>query len=412
MLLRSLEDFFDSDTAGGLVLVASAVAALAIANSSLYPYYEGLLSAPFTIALGDAELSKSLLLWINDGLMAVFFLLVGLELKRERLEGKLRNPSDIVLPGVAALGGMMVPALIFAAINWHSADTLSGWAIPSATDIAFAVGVMALVGQRLPGSLRVFLLTLAILDDLGAILIIAFFYASDLQVDYLFLAIIPLFFMWYLNRAAIHRPALIIMLGIVLWVLILQSGIEATLAGVITAFFIPMRDKWGKSPAHALENALSPYVFFLIVPIFVLANAGVVLSGFRWSIYGNPIVLGVALGLFVGKQLGVFGTTWLLIKFGIARKPFGATWRQVYGVAVLAGIGFTMSLFIGGLSYSSTDLMNQVRIGVLTGSIGSAVIGYLILRLAPLSQEQQAAIARGETEARLDIEPQRQHESA
>lgn len=278
---------------------------------------------------------------------------------------------------------MVVPAVLYLAFNMSMPETVGGWAIPAATDIAFALGILALVGDRAPASLKVFLLTLAILDDLGAILIIAFFYTSELHLDYLFLATVPLFIMFLLNRAGVHRIAPIILLGTVLWVLVLKSGVHATLAGVITAFFVPLKDKWGKSPLHALEHAMSPYVFFLIVPIFAFANAGVVLSGLTLDQVFSPLPLGIALGLVVGKQIGVFGVTWLLVKLGIARRPHGATWLHIYGVSALAGIGFTMSLFIGGLSFEDITLMNEVRIGVLSGSIISALIGFGVLRFAP-----------------------------
>ena len=389
MLLRKLEQFFDSEISGGIVLMVAAVAAMIVANSSLHPYYDGALSSYFTVQLGENGLSKPLILWINDGLMAVFFLLVGLELKHELMEGKLKNPRDVVLPGMAAVGGMLMPALIYFALNISSPETHSGWAIPAATDIAFALGILALVGDRVPSSLKVFLLTLAILDDLGAILIIAFFYTAELHLDYLFLALIPLAIMFYLNRSGIHRIAPIILLGAVLWVLVLKSGVHATLAGVITAFFIPIKDKWGKSPLHSLEHALSPYVFFLIVPIFAFANAGVVLSGVTLADVFSPLPLGIALGLILGKQIGVFGMTWALVKLGIARKPFGATWLHIYGVAARAGIGFTMSLFIGAMSFEDAFYMNEVRIGVLSGSVISAIIGFTVLRLAPSEEDNK-----------------------
>ncbi|NIY78179.1 Na+/H+ antiporter NhaA [Celeribacter sp. HF31] len=409
MLLRKLEQFFDSEISGGIVLMVAAVAAMFVANSSLYPYYDGALSSYFTVQLGENGLSKPLILWINDGLMAVFFLLVGLELKYELMEGKLKNPRDVVLPGMAAVGGMLVPALVYFALNISSPETHSGWAIPAATDIAFALGILALVGDRVPSSLKVFLLTLAILDDLGAILIIAFFYTADLHLDYLFLSIIPLAIMFYLNRSGIHRIAPIILLGTILWVLVLKSGVHATLAGVITAFFIPIKDRWGKSPLHALEHALSPYVFFLIVPVFAFANAGVVLSGITMADVFSPLPLGIALGLILGKQVGVFGMTWLLVKMGVAKKPFGATWLHIYGVAALAGIGFTMSLFIGGLSFDDAFHMNEVRIGVLSGSVISAIIGFVVLKFAP-SAEKMPVKTADEKEAKIlpDAEPVKQ----
>ncbi|WP_417257800.1 Na+/H+ antiporter NhaA [Celeribacter sp.] len=392
MLLRRLEKFFDGDASGGIVLMVAAFAAMLIANSSLFPFYDGVLGSYVAVTLSGSGVEKPLILWINDGMMAVFFLLVGLELKRELLEGKLKNPSDIVLPGMAAVGGMVVPALIYLAFNLSTPETVGGWAIPAATDIAFALGVLALVGDRVPSSLKVFLLTLAILDDLGAILIIAFFYTANLHLDYLFLAAIPLFLMFMLNRAGVHRIAPIILLGVVLWVLVLKSGVHATLAGVITAFFIPMKDKWGKSPLHALEHALSPYVFFLIVPIFAFANAGVVLTGVSASDFLNPLPIGIAGGLFAGKIIGVFGMTYLLVKMGIAKMPYGASWVHIFGVAALAGIGFTMSLFIGGLSFEDAYHMNEVRIGVLSGSILSALVGFTVLKFAPSVETAKPAV--------------------
>ena len=384
MLLRAIDDFFDSETSGGIVLMLAAVAAMLVANSSLYPAYDGILSSYFAITLNEEGVAKPLILWINDGLMAVFFLLVGLELKRELLEGKMKNPRDVILPGAAAVGGMIVPALIYLIFNWSNPVTVGGWAIPAATDIAFALGVLALVGDRVPSSLKIFLLTLAILDDMGAIIIIALFYTADLHLDYLFLATIPLVAMYLLNRAGVHRVAPIILLGMVLWVLVLKSGVHATLAGVITAFFVPLKDRWGKSPLHSLEHALSPYVFFLIVPVFAFANAGVVFSGMTLQSFLDPLPLGIGVGLFLGKQIGVFAITYALVKLGIARLPHGATWMHIYGISALAGIGFTMSLFIGGLSFVDPLLMNEVRVGVLAGSILSAIVGFTALRFAPL----------------------------
>jgi NhaA family Na+:H+ antiporter len=318
-------------------------------------------------------------LWINDGLMAIFFFLVGLELKREVLEGKLKNPADVVLPGLAAVGGMAMPAALYVMFNWNTPETISGWAIPAATDIAFALGVLALVGSRAPSSLKVFLLTLAILDDLGAIIIIALFYTSTLKVAYLIYALVPLAIMIWLNLRGQHRMAPMIVLGAILWVLVLKSGVHATLAGVITALCIPLTDKWGKSPLHSLEHALAPYVLYVIVPIFAFANAGVVLDGISLSDLLSPLPLGIALGLLLGKQIGVFGATYLTVKIGLARLPEGVNWTHIYGLACLAGIGFTMSLFIGGLSFADPALMNQVRLGVLSGSIVSALLGYGVL---------------------------------
>ncbi len=390
MLLRAIDRFFRHEASGGLLLMAAALAALIVANSGLAGTYEGVLNSIFSVTLNGSGLEKPLILWINDGLMAVFFFLIGLELKRELLEGKLKNPSDVVLPGMAAVGGMVVPALIFLSFNWGNPTTVSGWAIPAATDIAFALGVLALVGDRVPSSLKVFLLTLAILDDIGAILIIALFYTAELKIDYLLMALVPMLAMLWLNKRRVHRVAPILFLGVIMWVLVLKSGVHATLAGVITAFFIPLKDKWGKSPLHSLENGLAPYVLFLIVPIFAFANAGVVLTGLSLADLAAPLPLGIALGLVLGKQIGVFGVTWLMVKLRLAQPPAGANWAQIYGVACLAGIGFTMSLFIGSLSFSDPELMNHVRLGVLLGSLVSGVLGFAALRLSTPSAEDTA----------------------
>lgn len=390
MLLRAIDRFFKHDAAGGILLMASAVAAMVVANSALLPVYDSVLNTYFAITFDGAGISKPLILWINDGLMAIFFFLIGLELKREILEGKLKNPADVVLPGLAAVGGMVVPALVYLWFNWGNAATLNGWAIPAATDIAFALGILALVGSRAPASLKVFLLTLAILDDMGAILIIALFYTAELKVTYLLLALFPLAGLAWRNYTRAHRIAPSILLGLVLWVLVLWSGVHATLAGVVTAFFIPIKDKWGKSPLHALEHALAPYVLYLIVPIFAFANAGVVLEGMAFSDLLAPLPLGIAAGLVIGKQVGVFGVTLLVVKLGLARLPYGANWLHIYGIACLAGIGFTMSLFIGSLSFIDPVALNAVKLGVLSGSVVSAVLGYAALMLAARAPDKEA----------------------
>ncbi|MEM9550558.1 MAG: Na+/H+ antiporter NhaA [Pseudomonadota bacterium] len=381
MLLRAIDKFMNHEASGGILLMASAVLAMIVANSALAPFYDSFLNAKLSILVNDEGLSKPAILWINDGLMAIFFFLIGLELKRELLEGKLKNPRDVMLPGVAAVGGMAVPALVFAWLNW-GLPSISGWAIPAATDIAFALGILALVGSRAPSSLKVFLLTLAILDDLGAILIIALFYTADLKVDYLFAALIPLSCLIALNLNRAHRIAPALLLGAIMWYFVLKSGVHATLAGVVTAFCIPLKDKWGKSPLHSLEHGLAPYVLYLIIPIFAFANAGVVLDGLSLSDLLAPLPLGIALGLILGKQIGVFGLTWVMVKSGLAQLPHGANYLHIYGIACLAGVGFTMSLFIGGLSFSDPEMMNQVRMGVLSGSIVSGIVGYAALMLA------------------------------
>ena len=393
MFLRAIDRFFSHEASGGILLMLSALAAMIVANSALSGLYESVLGAKFSVLINGEGLSKPLILWINDGLMAIFFFLIGLELKREILEGKLKNPSDIILPGVAAIGGMALPALVFVLFNWNIVENISGWAIPAATDIAFALGILALVGSRAPASLKVFLLTLAILDDLGAIIIIALFYTAELKVDYLFLALLPLAGLLWLNIKGAHRIAPALLLGAIMWYFILKSGVHATLAGVVTAFCIPLKDKWGKSPLHSLENGLTPYVLYLIIPIFAFANAGVVLKGMTFNDLLAPLPLGIALGLIVGKQVGVFGLTMLMVKTGIAKMPHGATALHIYGISCLAGVGFTMSLFIGGLSFADAEMMNQVRLGVLSGSIVSGILGYSALMLASRQSSQDDAPA-------------------
>ncbi|MBZ4022239.1 Na+/H+ antiporter NhaA [Rhodobacter sp. TJ_12] len=391
-MLSRIEKLFQHEAAGGIVLMIATVLALGLANSSYADLYTQVLHLQFTVELGGTGLSKPLILWINDGLMAMFFLLVGLELKHEIRQGALRNPSNVALPGVAALGGMVVPALIYLALNWSDPTHVSGWAIPTATDIAFAIGVVALLGKRVPAALKLFLLTLAILDDLGAIIVIALFYTAELKPIYLLLALIPMALMALRLWTGAHRIAPTLILGVVLWVLVLKSGVHATLAGVITAFFIPLKDRYGKSPLHALEHALNPYVMFLIVPLFALANAGVSLQGIGLGDLLAPLPLGIAAGLVIGKQLGVFGASYALVKAGYARLPTASTWLQLYGIASLAGIGFTMSLFIGSLNFEADTQMNAVRLGVLAGSLISALIGFFVLRFAPQTKDAKEEI--------------------
>ncbi len=385
--LQRIEKLFHHEAAGGVVLMLATVAAFIVANSEWAHVYSATLHHDFEVLFNGAGLSKSLIHWINDGLMAVFFFLVGLELKREMLEGRLKTPSNVILPGLAAVGGMAAPALVYLLFNGSDPVNARGWAIPAATDIAFAVGVVALLGSRVPSGLKIFLLTLAILDDMGAILVIALFYTAELKVNYLLLALIPMALMLLRNLRGHHRMAPTLLLGVVLWVLVLKSGVHATLAGVVTAFFIPLKDKYGKSPLHSLEHGLHPYVMFLIVPVFAFANAGVNLSGMGIGDLFQPLPLGIALGLIIGKQLGVFGVTFVMVKAGIARLPENTNWLQVYGIASLAGIGFTMSLFIGSLSFDSEEQMNLVRMGVLAGSLVSAALGYTVLRIASKPQK-------------------------
>lgn len=367
------------DAAGGVALMLATALALVVANSALNERYLAALSAPLSITLSGVGLTKPLILWINDGLMAIFFFLIGLELKREVLIGKLREPADVLLPGIAALGGMVAPALIYLAFN--AGGAARGWAIPTATDIAFALGVLALVGRGVPAGLKTFLLTLAILDDLGAILIIAIFYTDHLNLTYLALALIPLAGLLALNLRSTSRIAPALLLGVVLWVLVLKSGVHATLAGVATAFFIPLKDRNGHSPLHRLEHGLHPYVAFLIVPLFAFANAGLNLAGLDLAAVTDPLTLGVALGLLLGKFAGVMLACWLLVRWAGAWLPEGADWLHMAGVALLAGIGFTMSLFIGGLSFGDGAQMDDVRLGVLLASGMAALAGFALLRV-------------------------------
>jgi len=356
------------------------VVALAVANSPAAGLYHG--------ALHAGILGLSLLHWINDALMAVFFLLVGLEIKREMLDGQLSTWQRRALPGIAALGGMVVPALIYVAVNRHSPETLRGWAIPAATDIAFALGVLALLGSRVPASLKVLLTALAILDDLGAVIIIALFYSSDLSVPMLAAAAAATALLAGLNRAGVTRLSPYLAVGLALWFFVLRSGVHATIAGVVLAMTIPLDPTPGRpeakdSPLHILEHALHPYVAFLIVPIFGFANAGVSFSGLGLDALLAPVPLGIALGLFVGKQAGVYAFGYAAVRLGLADFPANATRPQCYGVALLCGIGFTMSLFIGALAFpASPELNDATKIGVLAGSVLSALLGYAVLRVA------------------------------
>jgi NhaA family Na+:H+ antiporter len=383
--MKAIREFLKLESAGSVLLLIAAVLAMLIANSPLSPFYDSLLQIPLEVRAGSFEIAKPLLLWINDGLMAIFFLLVGLELKREVLEGELSKPSQIVLPAIGALGGMSIPALIYVFFNRNDPIAQNGWAIPAATDIAFALGVLASLGNRVPTSLKVFLLTLAIFDDLGAIIIIAVFYTSDLSLLSLLIAAAFVLALFALNRKGVRSIAAYVLIGIALWVAVLKSGVHATLAGVLLALFIPHKSKTDEpSLLKRLEHDLHPAVAFGILPIFAFANAGVPLAGLTMDSFLQPISLGIVLGLFIGNQIGIFGFTWLAIKFGLAQLPTSVRWIHMYGVSFVCGIGFTMSLFISSLAFehSGTDYGAIVRLGILTGSILSALFGYIILRLS------------------------------
>ncbi|WP_350023671.1 MULTISPECIES: Na+/H+ antiporter NhaA [Pseudomonas] len=386
MPLRStFTRFFAMEAASGLLLIAAAILALIINNSPLSWLYNGLLETPVVAQVGALKIAKPLLLWINDGLMALFFLLIGLEVKREVLEGQLAKPSQIVLPGAAAIGGMLVPALIYWFLNRDNPPALNGWAIPTATDIAFALGVLALLGKRVPTSLKLFLMTLAIIDDLGAIVIIAIFYSGTLSTLSLMLAGACIAALVAMNRMGVVKLGPYMIIGLILWVCVLKSGVHATLAGVTLAFCIPLRTRNAEpSPLKALEHALHPWVSFGILPLFAFANAGLSLSGVTLESFTHHVPMGIAVGLLLGKTIGVFGLTWMTVKTGIAALPSGANWGQVLGVAILCGIGFTMSLFVGSLAFEpgSSEYAGMDRMGILTGSLFAALIGYAVTAAA------------------------------
>jgi len=374
--------FMQHDAASGIILLGAAFLALILQNSPLSWLYDGLLETPVTIGVGALMIDKPLLLWINDGLMAIFFFLVGLEIKRELMVGELSTRKQASLPVIAAIGGMIVPALIYSTINWTDDIALHGWAIPAATDIAFAVGVLALLGPRVPTSLKVFLLALAIIDDLGAIIIIAFFYTSDLSLAALALAGLGVAALAILNTRGITHVAPYVLVGVFIWLCVLKSGVHATLSGVVTALAIPLTIPHGEkqSPLVKLEEALHPWVTFGVLPLFAFGNAGVSLAGMTLDKIVSAIPMGIAFGLFIGKPIGIFAFSFGAIGLKLAGKPEGATWAQLFGVAILGGIGFTMSLFIGMLAFVDADRAAEIRIGVLLGSIVSATVGYLVLK--------------------------------
>lgn len=390
MPLRStFTRFFQLEAASGLLLIAAAALALIINNSPLSHLYASFLDVPVVAQIGALKIAKPALLWINDGLMALFFLLIGLEVKRELLDGQLSKPSQVVLPGAAAVGGMVVPALIYWALNKDNPAALGGWAIPMATDIAFALGVLALLGKRVPVSLKLFLMTLAIIDDLGAIIVIALFYSADLSGASLAGAAACLIALIAMNRLGVVKLGPYMIVGLILWVCVLKSGVHATLAGVTLAFCIPLRTKNAEpSPLLTLEHALHPWVAYAILPLFAFANAGVSLADVNLESFTHHVPMGIAAGLLLGKTVGVLGFTWVMVKTGLAALPAGANWGQVLGVAILCGIGFTMSLFVGSLAFlpGSSEYAGMDRMGILTGSILAALIGYAVTAMASRKQ--------------------------
>ncbi|MEI6894733.1 MAG: Na+/H+ antiporter NhaA [Colwellia sp.] len=385
MPLATIDTFLKKESASGIILMFMAVFAMIFANSPWAHWYALLLDVPVVIAIGSFEIAKPLLLWINDGLMALFFFLVGLELKREFLEGDLSQPGQITLPAIGALGGMTIPALCYVALNYDNPNAINGWAIPTATDIAFALGILAIIGSKVPLQLKVFLTSLAIFDDLGAIIIIALFYTEQLSALSLIIAATMLVLLFSLNRFNVTSTSPYLFIGGILWVAVLKSGVHATLAGVILAFFIPIKgDGDEPSPLKSLEHNLHTTIAFVVLPIFAFANAGISFAGIGFTQIVSPVPLGIILGLVVGKQLGIFGFCFIAIKLGFAKLPTNVNWILLYGVSLLCGVGFTMSLFIGSLAFeqSSTSPIFQDRLGIVIGSLISGVMGYFVVKCA------------------------------
>jgi len=387
--MEAIEKWMKKESSPGILLIFVTIAALFLQNSFLSNFYTSFLHTPVEIRFGELHIAKPLLLWVNDGLMAIFFFLIGLEVKREVMEGHLSSLKQVTLPAIAALGGMMIPAFVFIVFNKGESFAMNGWAIPTATDIAFALGILSLLGSRVPVSLKIFLMALAIIDDLGAIVIIALFYTSELSTLSISIAAVSLLILFLMNRMDVAIKSAYIIVGIVLWVSVLKSGVHATLAGVALAFMIPLssKDKQGESfsMAKEMEHDLHKWVAFVILPLFAFVNAGVDLKGISPSEMVDPVPLGIMFGLFIGKQAGVFGFSWLAIKTGIASLPKESNWVLLYGVSVLTGIGFTMSLFIDSLAYNDTQIYHYAdKLAVLLGSFLSAIVGYLILRISTI----------------------------
>ncbi len=393
--VASLRHFLHMSASGGIVLVITSILAIIVANTDLYQYYHYFFNEVyFRIGFSDTyganfKVQESLLHWINDGFMALFFFLVGLEIKREVLEGGLSTRERFVLPMVAAIGGMVAPALIYWFINQDNPAGMHGWAIPAATDIAFALAVLGLLGSRVPTSLKVLLTAIAVMDDIGAILIIAVFYAGTIHLLPLYFAAAALLGLLTLNRLRVCNLMPYLILGVILWLSVLESGLHATLAGVVAALFIPMRcsKQPGYSPVKSLEHSFHPWVAFGVLPLFAFANAGVPFEGLSFSDLFEPVTLGIIAGLFLGKQIGVFGMLFIAIKCGFSPKPEGTSWIQLYALSILCGIGFTMSLFIGSLAFEGIDMQASVRLGVMVGSVLAAVVAYLLLFLSSAAKE-------------------------
>ncbi len=385
-----LRDFMQKESAGGIVLIFAALAALVVANTPLYAGYKAWLDIPIVAGFGGFVIDKPLLLWVNDGLMAVFFFLIGLEVKREVMEGQLSSWDKASLPLVAAIGGMAIPAIIYLMINAGTPENQAGWAIPAATDIAFALGILALLGPRVPVALKALLLAIAVIDDIGAITIIALFYTGEINTGYLAMGGAVFVVMLLVGRMKVPSAIPYVLLAILMWAFVLKSGVHATLAGVAAALTVPLVAHKGERLLEHMEHALHPWVAFLVIPIFGFANAGVVLLGLNPADLLAPLPLGIALGLLIGKQIGILGFAWLAVKTGMARLPDKVNWRQIHGLSLFAAIGFTMSLFIGNLAFASPEQVDAVKLGVLSGSTIAAIAGFFLLKSA-LPEEAEAA---------------------
>ena len=384
-MIRRIQTFFQSEAVGGILLLLFASMAILFANTSFSEYYFNFLDTPVSVQFGAFSIAKPLLMWVNDGFMAVFFVLVGMEVKREMLEGSLSSYQQAIFPAIAAIGGMVVPALIYFIVAKGTPEIYSGWAIPMATDIAFAIGIVALLGKRIPLPLKVFLLALAIIDDLGAIVVIAIFYSHELSTPALITAAITISILVTMNRFKVSALCAYMVVGLILWASVLKSGVHATLAGVVAAFFIPLsfKDEPGKSMLKSIEHDLHGWVAFGVLPIFAFVNAGISLRGVGLDEILSPVALGTALGLFVGKQIGVFSFSFLAIKFKLAKLPEGSNFIQLYGIAVLCGVGFTMSLFVNGLAYNDTDAFAYTdKLAILLGSVVSGAAGFILLKFS------------------------------
>jgi NhaA family Na+:H+ antiporter len=382
-MMKFAGEFLMSKTAPGIMLCISAVLALIVANTGLVDIYKTVLSQIFTVQIGNFEINKPILLWINDGLMAIFFLFIGLEVKRELVKGHLSTRENAMLPLIAAIGGAALPAIIYSYINWGNEDALRGWAIPAATDIAFALGILMLLGNRVPNTLKICLVAIAVIDDLFAVLIIAFFYTEQIVTDMLLLAAIGVGIAIIMNIRCVTSIFAYVLVALFVWACVLKSGIHPTLAGVVMGLIIPIKvkNKHDEAPLKVMEHVLHPWVNFFILPVFAFANAGVSLAGITFQTFLQPITLGIILGLFLGKQIGIMLITKLAVTLNICKLPRGVDWKQFYGMALLTGIGFTMSLFIGNLAFTGDEESAAVRLGVLSGSFLSAVCGIIVLML-------------------------------